>query len=121
MGIREEERFWLEERRKRVRGNDKVTRPWGTTQIAWIYEISERASETKSWERLTPPAAAPILFAKDDGLRLCVDYEALNKSHGDKPISWPTDLGDARQDLRNAYHLIQIKEGDKYKTELQTN
>jgi len=27
MGIREEERFWLEERRKSVRGNDRVTRP----------------------------------------------------------------------------------------------
>jgi len=27
------------------------TQPWGTTQIAWIYEISERGSETKSWER----------------------------------------------------------------------
>jgi hypothetical protein len=26
-GIREEERFWLEERRKSVRGNDRVARP----------------------------------------------------------------------------------------------
>jgi len=26
-GICEEERFWLKERRKRVRGNDRVTRP----------------------------------------------------------------------------------------------
>jgi hypothetical protein len=26
-GIREEELFWLEERRKSVRGNDRVTRP----------------------------------------------------------------------------------------------
>jgi len=26
-GIREDERFWLKERRKRVRGNDRVTRP----------------------------------------------------------------------------------------------
>jgi len=26
-GIREEERFWLEERRKSMRGNDRVTRP----------------------------------------------------------------------------------------------
>jgi len=50
-GIREEELFWLEECKKSVRGNDRVTRLLGTTQIAWIYEISERASETKSWER----------------------------------------------------------------------
>ena len=27
----------------------------------------------------------------------------------------PTDAGDARQDLSNAYHLIRIKEGDEYK------
>ena len=26
-GIRKKERFWLEERRKSVRGNDRVTRP----------------------------------------------------------------------------------------------
>jgi hypothetical protein len=26
-GIREEERFWLEEHRKSVTGNDRVTRP----------------------------------------------------------------------------------------------
>jgi len=40
-------------------------------------------------------------------------------SPGEKLKSSPTDLGDARQDLRNAYHLIQIKEGDEYETELQ--
>jgi hypothetical protein len=33
-------------------------------------------------QRLASPAAAPILFAKkkDGGLRLCVDYRALNKA-----------------------------------------
>ena len=77
MGIREDEQFWLEEREKSMRGNDKVTRPCGTTQIAWIHEISYRASETKSWERSSPPAAALISFAKKDGgLRLCVDYSS---------------------------------------------
>jgi len=50
-GIREEERFWLEESMKSVRGNERVPGHGGTTQIAWIYEISERASETKSWGR----------------------------------------------------------------------
>jgi len=42
-----------------------------------------------------------------------------HSSRVEEPISSPTDLGDARQDLRNAYHLIQIKEGDEYETELQ--
>jgi len=32
----------------------------------------------------------------------------------------PTDPGDARQDLSNAYHLIRIKEGDQYKTAFRT-
>ena len=37
-------------------------------------------------------------------------------SHNEEPISSPTDLADARQDLRNTYHQIWVKEGDKYKT-----
>jgi len=37
----------LEEGERKWQG----TQPWGTTQIAWIYEISESACETKSWER----------------------------------------------------------------------
>jgi len=75
-GDSEEERFWLEERRQSVIGNDRVTRQWGTTQIVWIYEISERASETK-----TPPAAALISVAQKDGeLQLWVDYRPLNQA-----------------------------------------
>ena len=42
-----------------------------------------------------------------------------HSSHSAELISCPTDLGGARQDLRNAYHLILIKEGEKYETELQ--
>ena len=77
-------------------------------------------------------AAAPILFAKkkDGGLQLCGDYRALNpgtiKNHYPLPlISEMLDrLRGARifpkLDLRNAYHLIRIKEGDKYKTTFRT-
>src|SRR5882757_2650991 len=32
----------------------------------------------------------------------------------------PTDPGDARQDISNAYHLIRIKEGDENKTAFRT-
>ena len=42
------------------------------------------------------------------------------QSPGEEPISSPTDLGDARQDLRNSYHLIRIKEGDEYKVAFRT-
>ena len=104
-GIREEER-----RGKSVRSNDRVLgceephKLRGSTksrkQRAYI-----EANVTNGFIQRSSPAAAPISFAKqkDGGLRLCVDYRALNKA----------------PDRRNAYHLIQIKEGDEYKTELQ--
>jgi len=31
---------------------------------------------------------------------------STQQSPGEEPISTPTDLGDAHQDLRNSYHLI---------------
>jgi hypothetical protein len=85
-GIREEERFWFEERRKSVIGNDKVPSREKPHKL--------RASTTSRKQRAyteanvpngfilrSSPAAAPILFAKkkDGGLRLCVDYRAHNK------------------------------------------
>jgi hypothetical protein len=83
-------------------------------------------------QQSSSPAAAPILFAKkkDGGLRLCVDYRALNsgtiKNRYPLPlISGMLDRLHGAQfltklDLRNAYHLIRIKEGDKYKTAFRT-
>ena len=67
---------------------------------------------------------APILFVKKKGraLRLCVDYRGLN--HLTKKDRYPlpliADLLDAPQkarvftkvDLRHAYHLVRIAEGD---------
>jgi len=41
-------------------------------------------------------------------------------SHGEESISSPTDLAHTHQDLKNPYHLIQIKEGDEYTTALRT-
>ena len=99
-GIREEVQFCLEECSKGVTGNDRVTRPWGTTQSAWIYEISDSANE--GW-----------------GTAAVCQLLGSQWIHGDEPISSHTDLGDAWQDLRNAYHLIEINAGDEYKTELQ--
>jgi len=86
-GIREEERFWLEEHMKRARGNDRVPgreephKLRGSTksrkQRAYI-----EANVTKGFTQRLSPAAAPISFAKqkDGGLRLCVDYRALNQA-----------------------------------------
>jgi hypothetical protein len=75
---------------------------------------------------------APILFVKkkDGSLRLCVDYRGLNRlTHKDRyPLPLITDLLDApakariytKLDLRHAYHLLRISEGDKPKTAFRT-
>ena len=78
------------------------------------------------------PHGAPILFIKkkDGSLRLCVDFRGLNKiSKKDRyPLPIISDLlktaGKARVytalDLRHAYHLVRIAEGDEWKTAFHT-
>ena len=78
------------------------------------------------------PAGAPILFVKkkDGSLRLCVDYRALNnitiKNRYPLPLIPETldRLNGARcftkLDLRGAYNLVRIKEGDEWKTAFRT-
>lgn len=77
-------------------------------------------------------AASPVLFAKkaDGSLRFCVDYRALNKIT--KKNRYPLPLIDetlnrirsakvfTRLDLRAAFNLIRIKEGDEWKTAFRT-
>jgi len=70
---------------------------------------------------------APILFVKkkDGSLRLCVDFRGLNKiSKKDRyPLPLISDLLDSpgkariytKIDLRHAYHLVRIREGDEWK------
>jgi reverse transcriptase-like protein len=77
-------------------------------------------------------AGTPIFFIpkQDDTLRLCVDYRGLNaiavKHRHPLPLSNEplnrlsgakifTQLG-----LRDAYHRIRIKKGDKWKTAFRT-
>ncbi|CAI7864644.1 unnamed protein product, partial [Closterium sp. NIES-53] len=76
----------------------------------------------------TSPYAAPILFTpkKDGGLRMCIDYRALNRvtirSH--YPIPRTNDLLDqlrgaryfSKIDLRGGYHQIRVFAEDCYKT-----
>jgi hypothetical protein len=75
---------------------------------------------------------APILFVKkkDGSLRLCVDFRGLNKiSKKDRyPLPLISDLLDSpgkariytKIDLRHAYHLVRIREGDEWKTTFRT-
>jgi len=83
-------------------------------------------------QRSSSPAAAPIPLAKkkDGGLRLCVDYRALNKAtvKNRYPLPLISEMLDrvrearkfTKLDLRGAYNLIRIKEGDEYKTAFRT-
>lgn len=71
---------------------------------------------------------APILFVhkKDGSLCLCIDYRGLNKiTKKDRyPLPLISDLLDTPRkaclytkiDLRHAYHLVHIAEGDEWKT-----
>jgi hypothetical protein len=82
--------------------------------------------------RSSSPAAAPILFAKkkDEGLRLCLDYHALNLAmvKNRYPLPLISEMLDRvcearifmKLDLRGSYNLIRIKEGDEYKTPFRT-
>ena len=78
------------------------------------------------------PWGSPVLFVKkkDGSLRLCVDFQSLNKvTVKDRyPLPLISDLlhspAPARVyskiDLKHAYHLVRVAEGDKPKTAFQT-
>jgi len=111
------------------------TVPWGP-----IYPLSEVELQTlREWLkeiertgkilRSTSPASSPILFIPKPhgrGLRLCVDYRALNKITVPNryPLLLMQELEDRVQgaqwftklDLKNGLHLIRVKEGDEWKT-----
>ena len=108
-----------------------------------LYSLSRFELEAlKTWleENLTrgfirtssSPSGAPILFVKkqDGSLRLCVDYRGLNegtiKNRYPLPLLQKTlmRLSKARWftklDVRNAYNLLRIAEGEEGKTAFRT-
>lgn len=87
----------------------------------------------KGWIRASnSPAASPVLFVKKPGggIRMCVDYRALNRiTRSDRyplPLIKETlrNLSTARWytklDIRAAFHRLRIKEGDEWKTAFRT-
>ncbi len=80
----------------------------------------------------TSPAASSFFFVakKDGGLRPCIDYQGLNKIT--VKFRYPLPLVPAalehlrgatiftKLDLRSAYNLIRIREGDEWKTAFVT-
>jgi hypothetical protein len=83
--------------------------------------------------RSESPAASPILFVKKKTgeLRLCVDYQKLNNITRKNcyPLPLVSDLLDRVQgckyftalDLKNAYNLVRVREGDEWKTAFRTH
>ena len=78
------------------------------------------------------PHRAPVLFIckKDGSLQLCCNFRGINRvlKKDWYPLPLINDLLDAPQkaqiytkiDLRHAYHLIHLADGDKWKTTFRT-
>ena len=78
-------------------------------------------------------AASPILFIKQKtgDLHLCVDYQGLNAitKKDQYPLPLTSDLINHVQgcdkfkviDLKNAFNLVHVKEGDEWKTAFRTH
>lgn len=115
-----------------------TTPPWGP-----LYNLTEEESKvmeeyvndniSKGWIRSSKsPAGAPCFFVKkkDGSLRLCVDYRGLNKITVKNRYPLPlipdliSRLSKAKKftalDLRGAYNLVRIREGDEWKTAFRT-
>ncbi|MBW0574521.1 hypothetical protein O181_114236 [Austropuccinia psidii MF-1] len=93
--------------------------------------ISENVEKGFIWPS-SSSTGAPVLFVKkkDGGLRLCVDYRKLNA--GTRKNKYPVPPMNqlltsfngstifSKIDLRGAYNLLRIKEGDEHLTCLRT-
>ncbi len=97
-----------------------------------IEEYIEEALQQGYVRPSTSPAASSFFFVakKDGGLRPCIDYRALNKIT--VKFRYPLPLIPAaleqlcgarlftKLDLRSAYNLLRIREGDEWKTAFVT-
>ncbi|KAI2646332.1 Transposon Tf2-9 polyprotein [Labeo rohita] len=106
--------------------------PLSRTEDQAMEEYINEALDSGIIHPSTSPAAAGFFFVgkKDGGLRPCIDYRGLNnvtvKFRYPLPLVPPAleQLREAtiytKLDLRSAYNLIRIKEGDEWKTAFLT-
>jgi len=113
--------------------------PWGPICPLSEYELQtlrewlREMLRTGKIRRSTSPAGSPILFIpkpNGKGLRLGIDYRALNRITipNRYPLPLIQELQDRVQgsrwftklDLKNGFNLIRIREGDEWKTAFRT-
>ena len=106
--------------------------PLSQLELQALHDFIEEHLRSGFIRSTSSPHGAPVLFAKkkDGGLRLCIDFRGLNKiTKKDRyPLPFISDLlttaGKARVyttlDIRHAYHMIRIAEGDEWKTAFRT-
>ncbi len=84
--------------------------------------------------KIIRPSSSPVGFffvkKKDGSLRPCIDYRGLNNItvKNTYPLPLMSSAFECLQgvsfftklDLRNAYHLVHIREGDEWKTAFNT-
>jgi len=115
------------------------TPPWGPIyplseeELLVLRESLKEMERTGKIRRSTLAAGSPILFVPKPhgrGLRLCVDYRALNRITipNRYPLQLMQELQDrvrgaqwfTKMDLQNGFHLIRIKKRDEWKTAFRT-
>ncbi|QRW18405.1 Retrotransposable element Tf2 protein [Rhizoctonia solani] len=104
----------------------------GPREDAELKETIEKQLKAGLIQPSKSPMASPILFVKKKNgkLRMCVDYRRLNSMTKKNvyPLPLPQNLIEKLQgakifskfDLKAGYNLVQIKEGDKWKTAFKT-
>jgi hypothetical protein len=102
------------------------------TELAALREYIDENLSKNFIQHSKSLAGIPILFVKkkDGSLRTCVDYRGLNKVTKKNYYPLPLisglleQLGSAKIftkiDLRGAYNLVRVKEGDEWKTTFRT-
>jgi len=108
--------------------------PLSEEELQVLREWLKEMERTGKIRRSTSSAGSPILFVPKPhgrGLRLCVDYRALNQITipNRYPLPLMQELQDRVQgaqwfttmDLKNGFHLICVREGDEWKTAFRTH
>ena len=88
--ICDKERFWLKERRKRVRAYEGVPLLWGTTQFAWIHEGSERVCEEPHRLHGSMKGRQECVGPRAGKDRMCISYNAMMSIYS--PLLSPTPV-----------------------------